>query len=272
MLKKLLKKGLVVVGVVAIVGTLAFGKDIASYVRSSVRMTQNGVKNAVPIEFELRRAKDLLDDILPEIHANIRMVAREEVEIASLKKETADSEKAFAEEKLRVEKLSDLFKDGRSSYTIGHRKYSRQQLTDELKHRFDRLRESELVLESKRRLLATRERGLDTAMELLDRTKSQKRLLASKIEGLESKHRLIKASSIGTGVSVDNSMIAKTEKLIDNINKRLEVAERVLTHESAYVQVIDIDQINEVELVEQIDEYFSDAGTTDGEVSIALVQ
>ncbi|MCK5000366.1 MAG: hypothetical protein KAS23_12555, partial [Anaerohalosphaera sp.] len=125
---------------------------------------------------------------------------------------------------------------------------------------------------SKRRLLATRERSLDSAMELLDRTKSQKRLLASKIEGLESKHRLIKASSIGTGVSVDNSMIAKTEKLIDNINKRLEVAERVLTHESAYVQVIDIDQINEVELVEQIDEYFSDAGTTDGEVSIALVQ
>ena len=142
MLKKLLKRCLVVVGVVAIVGTLAFGKDIASYVRSSVRMTQNGVKNAVPIEFELRRAKDLLDDILPEIHANIRMVAREEVEIASLKKETADSEKAFAEEKARVEKLSELFKDGRSSYTIGHRKYSRQQLTDELKHRFDRLRES----------------------------------------------------------------------------------------------------------------------------------
>ena len=272
MLKKLLKKGLVAVGVVAIVGTLAFGKDIVSYVQSSVRMTQATVKDSVPIEFELRRAKDLLDDILPEIHANIRMVAQEEVEIASLKKETLDSEKAFAEEKGRVEKLSDMFKDGRSSYTIGHRKFSRQQLTDELRHRFDRLRESELVLESKRRLLSTRERSLDSAMELLDRTKSQKRLLASKIEGLESKHRLIKASSVGTGVTVDNSMIAKTEKLIDNINKRLEVAERVLTHESAYVQVINIDEISEDELVEQIEEYFSDAGEEDGDVSVALLQ
>lgn len=257
MLGKWFKRCLVVVAGCLLVGTLAFGKDVIGYVRSSVKWTQEGVKNSVPIEFELRRAKDMIEEILPEIHANIQMIAQEEVEIASLKKETSDSEKAFTEEKGRIEKLRNALKGEKQRYTINSRRYSRHELTKELTHRFERFKEAELILESKRRLLTTRERSLDSAMELLEKTKSQKRLLASKIEALEGKHRLIKASAIGTGVTIDKSKIAKTEKLINNIKKRLDVAERVLSHESKFVQTIDVDEISEEELVEQIDEYFS---------------
>lgn len=257
MLRKWFKRSLVIVAVCFLVGTLVFGKDVIGYVRSSVKWTQESVKNSVPIEFELRRARDMIEEILPEIHANIRMIAQEEVEIASLTKETADSEKAFAEEKSRIGKLRNALKDEKQRYTINSRQYSRTQLTEELIHRFDRFKEAELILESKKRLLATRERSLDSAMELLEKTKSQKSLLAAKIEGLESKHRLIKASAIGTGVTIDSSKVAQTEKLIRNIKKRLDVAERVLSHESKFVQTIDVEEISEQELVEQIDDYFS---------------
>ncbi len=49
-----------------IAGCLVFGKDVVSYVRSSAKSVQSAVKDAVPIEFELRRARDLLEEILPE--------------------------------------------------------------------------------------------------------------------------------------------------------------------------------------------------------------
>jgi hypothetical protein len=104
--------------------------------------------------------------------------------------------------------------------------------------------------------LATRENSLTAAMELLDRTASRKRLLEDKIESLASQHRLVKAAAIGSHIQVDNSKLAQTEKLIGQIKKRLDVAERILAHESQFVQAIPVDAVVEEDLLEQVDDYF----------------
>ena len=126
----------------------------------------------------------------------------------------------------------------------------------DLAQRFDRFKEFELVLASKQRVLAARGKSLDAAMQLLDRTRAQKTTLGAKIEGLESQYRLLKASAVGSGIQVDDSKLAQTQKLIDQIKKRLDVAERVLAHESRFIQSIQVDTITEKDLVTQVDEYF----------------
>ena len=97
-------------------------------------------------------------------------------------------------------------------------------------------------------------------MQLLDKTRAQKRTLGAKIEGLESQWRLLKASAVGSHIQVDDSKLAKTQKLIDQIKKRLDVAERVLAHESRFIQSIPVDTITEKDLLSQVDDYF-EAGT-----------
>ena len=82
MIMKWLKRSVIVVAGVSIVGGMLFGKDVVSYVRSSAKSVQTVVKDSVPIEFELRRARDLLEEIIPEMHANIRLIAEDEVEVA----------------------------------------------------------------------------------------------------------------------------------------------------------------------------------------------
>jgi len=104
--------------------------------------------------------------------------------------------------------------------------------------------------------LETREKSLFAAMNLLEQTRSRKRLLEDKIESLASQHRLVKAASIGSEIQVDNSKLAQTEKLIAQIKKRLDVAERVLAHESQFVQAIPVDAVPEQDLLAQVDEYF----------------
>ena len=64
------------------------------------------VKESVPIEFELKRAKALLDEIIPDMHANIRLIAQEEVEIAALQASLDRGVRALDEEKERIGKLS----------------------------------------------------------------------------------------------------------------------------------------------------------------------
>jgi len=256
MIMKWAKRSVLVVAGVSLVGGLIFGKDVVSYVRSSAKSVRTVVKDSVPIEFELRRARDLLEDIIPEMHANVRLIAQEEVEVKALKVDIAKGEKAIGEEKVRVTKLRDALEKPQVEYCFGGREYPRSYVKEDLARRFERYKESELVLASKRRLLATRENSLTAAMDLLERTKSRKRILEDKIESLASQHRLVKAAAIGSQIQVDNSKLAQTEKLINQIKKRLDVAERVLAHENQFVQAIPVDAVAEEDLLIQVDDYF----------------
>ena len=56
---------------------------------------------------------------------------------------------------------------------------------------------------------------------------------------------------------MDNSKLAQTEKLISDIKKRLDVAERVLAHESRFTPHIPVESVNEIDLLVQIDEHFT---------------
>ena len=260
MVMKWLKRSVIVVAGLSLVGGLLFGKDVVSYVRSSAKSVQTAIKDSVPIEFELRRARDLLEDIIPEMHANIRLIAREEVEVAALNVDITKSENSMEEEQMRIAKLRDALGKPQAQYCFGSKEYSRSYVKEDLTHRFERFKESELVLAGKRRLLTNRENSVQAAMWLLERTRARKRMLKDKIESIASQHRLIKAAAIGSHIQVDNSKLAQTEKLIAQIKKRLDVAERVLAHESQFVQAIPVDAVDEEDLLTQVDEYFQARG------------
>jgi hypothetical protein len=256
MITKLLKRSVIVVAGVAVVGSVLFGRDVASYVRSSAKSVRTVVKDSVPIEFELRRARDLLDEIIPEMHASIKLIAQEEVEVAGLNVNIASSEKSIEEEKVRIAKLRDALATPQARYCFAGQEFPRSYVKADLANRFDRFKESEVHLASQRRILATRENSLHAAMQLLERTRSRKRTLEDQIESLASQHRLVKAAAVGSHIQLDNSKLAQTEKLITQIRKRLDIAERVLAHESKFVQAIPVDAVVETDLLTQVDDYF----------------
>ncbi|MCP4256188.1 MAG: hypothetical protein GY774_01520 [Planctomycetes bacterium] len=176
--------------------------------------------------------------------------------MAGLKVDITNGKEGIEEEKIRIAKLRDALNKPQAQYCFGSREYPRSYVKEDLAHRFERFKESELVLASKQRLLTARQNSLDAATLLLERTKTRKRELEDKIEALASQHRLIKAASIGSNIQVDNSKLAKTEKLIGQIKKRLDVAERILAHESQFIQAIPVDSVPEEDLLTQVDEYF----------------
>ncbi len=256
MITKWLKMGVLGVAGLGLVGGMIFGKDVVSYVRSSAKSVRTVVKDSVPIEFELRRARDLVDEIIPEMHANIRLIAQEEVEVAALKGQIAKNQENLDEERSKIKTLRGSLEVHQAQYTFAGRHYTRGDVKADLAARFDRLKETELVMASKVRLLDSREKSLHAAMQLLEKTRNEKRILENRIETLASQHRLVKAASVGSQIQVDNGKLAQTSKLIAQIQKRLNVAERVLAHESRFIEAIPVDSVLEADLVAQVDEYF----------------
>jgi len=264
-----------VMGVVGlgVVGGMLFGKDAISYVKSSARGVRTVVKDSVPIEFELRRARDMLEEIIPEMHANIRLIAQEEVEVAALKGEITKGQEALKDEENKIKTLRVALEQPRVEYSFAGRNYARSEVKGDLAARFERFKESEVVLASRVKLLDTREKSLTAAMQMLEKTKSQKRILEDRIEALASQYRTLQAAATGTQFQVDTSKLAQTQKLINDIQKRLDVSERILAHESKFVQAIpvnEIDTVAETDLVAQVDDYFkARSGATDGQSTAA---
>lgn len=258
-------------GVVA-VGGLLLGREAASYVSSSARSVRTAVKDAVPIEFELQRARDLLDDIIPEMQANIRLIATEEVEIANLQEDVERSKHSLDTQRTRLAQLRKSLETDRVVHTAGGVPRDRRARMENLAQHFDRYKEAEIVLAGKERLLETRQRSLHSAMEVLERTRSQKSHLEEQILALESQHRLVQAASMGSGVKVDASKLAQTEQLIKRIKNRLDVAERVLAHEARFVDPTPYAPVDETDLLSAVDEYLETSTPEAGAQPSSVVQ
>ena len=259
MILKVLKYGVLGTAAALVVGGVVFGTELGSYLRSSTRYVTSSVKDNVPIEFELRRARDMLDDIIPEMHASIRSIAEQEVEIASLKAEIADNEKGLAEAKGKVAKVRECLSTPGSQFSIGQVVYSRDELKEDLARRFERTKEAELALAGKKRLLSNREKSLQAALQMFERTRNARSQLESQIAALESQHKMVQMASVGSGVQIDHSKLAQTERLIADIKKQLDVAERVLAHKAKFVDPIPLaaSSVNEKELLTEVDAYLS---------------
>jgi hypothetical protein len=252
------------VGVV-LVGGAMFGNELFSYLRTSTGAVRETVREAVPIEFELQRARDLIDDILPEIHANVRLIAEDEVEIAALENDLVRSSEQLVTDRRLLSQLRGKLDSQNVSYEIGNGNYSRKQLAEQAALKLARLKDAEMIQSSKQRLLENRQKSLQAAMQMLDRARNRKAELAQKVESLVAQHRLVKASTIGSRFHVDDSKLSKADQLLSDIQKRVDVSERVLAHDSISEITME-DVLDEDELLAEIDDHLGHGSTDDVEV------
>jgi len=257
---KAIKLSVITVGGAAFLGGVLFGTDLVSYVSSSFHSISLAVKENIPIEFQIRRARDLLDETGPEMQKNIRLIAEEEVDIASLRGDITGAQQSLAAEKVRLQSLRDDLSTSQSTFSIGDFSYTRPQLTEELAQRFDNYKEAETSLQQKQQLLENRQSALAAANQAMQIASDQRAGLQSEIDALEARYRLVQATAVGTDVQVDNSKLAQTEKVVADVRRQLAISEQMLAQEAKFARAVPpSDAINEKDLLSQVDEHLSAA-------------
>ena len=256
MIFKLVKYGVMTVAGGAVVLSLLFGGEALSYIRTSGRQMRQSVNDKIPVEFQLRRARDLLGDILPEMQANVRMMAQQDVEIEAVREDIDQSQKSLTEEAGRIKILREAVSSGRSSVALSGLTYTRDQIVSELSRRFDRYREAEQILAAKRKLLDNRRQALAAAEQQLDQMRVRKVALESQVESLTGQYRLVQAASSNSQVQVDPGKLAQAEHLVSEIRQQLNVAEHVLAGEAKFTMPVPVDSIDPQDLVARVERHF----------------
>jgi hypothetical protein len=267
MITRTVKLGLIVVVLGTVAAGVLFGREAFSYMHASVNQVRQAARDSVPIEFELARARDMIDQIVPQMQANISLIAREEVEIEQLETDIAQGEGALVDQRQRLVKLRNMLDTEQTRFVVNRTVYLRDDVRDDLSRSLERMKEARVVLEGKRRLLTTRRQNLTQAIAMLEQMRHKKVMLEDRVEALAGQFRLVQAAGSDSNLAVDGGSLAKAEKLVQQIKTRLDVAERVLSHEAKFANAIPVEkQIDEGELISEVDAYLNGPSTVEAPI------
>jgi len=262
MLKKLVLGALLVGGAsMALVGTSTY-----SYVRTGFSSIRDGIKEQIPIELEIRRARDMITNLKPEITGNLQLIAREEVEVARLEKEVTRKQEQLEKAKrdmLRLKKdvgaclESDLSESHTQEKLVyAGRKYSVSQVREDLNMRFKQYQTQEATADKLSKILIAREKNLDASRRKLDEMLAAKRQLEIEVENLQARLTMVQVAETAGSFTINDSSLSQTRQLLDDIATRIDVAEKVSDSEGMLHGAIPLDEAAPSDIVDQISNYF----------------
>jgi chromosome segregation ATPase len=257
MIKKSLMAGVVLFGVAA----LLYATEAGSYAMTYLRRARHAVKNSVPLDIELDRARGAVTELLPDIRQNMHVIAEEEVEVAHLRESIAEANNSLGEQRDQILTLRRDLDKGDEQFHYAGRTYHRNEVKTDLARRFERFRNAEEIVKSKEKILAAREKSLQANRDKLEGMIAARRDLEVQVENLEARLRMVQAAQTSSNLTFDDSQLARAKKLIGDLRKRLDVSQRMLDAEGRFTDLIPLDEASVPEdILEQIDEHFSSEG------------
>lgn len=254
MVKKLLLGG----AAATLVSLVLFGREAASYVCTSAGWVKDSVKNSVPIEFEIERARRMVRDLVPDIRKNMHVIAKEEVEVERLDKQIQEAETRLAKDRGDLLKLKDDLSTGKSHFQYAGHRYTADRVKVDLANRFERFKTKDATLASLKEMHSARERSLEAARNKLTGMLDAKRKLEVDVEHLEARLKMVEAAQTSSDYKFDDSQLSRVKELVTDLRTRLTVAEKLVNAEGALGDEIPVAEQAPENLLEEVAEYFGE--------------
>ncbi len=258
----MLKKTIISSAILLAVGTFVFGRDVLSYARTWGGSMRNAVKREVPVEFQVERARDLVEKLVPDIRECIHKIAEQQVDIEHRSKEVAQREEELGRQKQVILTLRGDLENGNGTFKYASRTYTPAQVKRDLALRFERFKVAEESIGRDKQILEAREKTLRANEEKLDTLLASKKELEVQIEQLDARLKTVQAAQAASDLQFDDSRLARAKKLITELNKQLDVQVKMLDAEGKFAELIPIEAEPKADVenvTEQIDAYFGPA-------------
>lgn len=252
----MIRKALFGSGVALALGLFFFGRDAVSYVTTSTGYLKDAVKDSVPIDFQIQRARQMIDQIVPEVRNNMHTIAREEVLVERLERQIADAQANLDKDKGELMRLKTDLSGGAASYHYAGRSYSVQQVKLDMANRFERYKTNEATLANLQQIHSARQQSLEAARQKLEGMLASKRQLQVEVENLEARTQMLAAAQTSSQYNFDDSHLGRVKGLVRDLRTRLDVDEKMIGAESRLHDAIPLEEQAPENIVEQVTKYF----------------
>jgi hypothetical protein len=267
----MLKKGMVLGAAALLLLGLLFGREGFSHVKTSLGWVRQSVRESVPVDFEISRVRQMIKDLDPEIHRNMHLIAKEEVEVKHLRDQLSTADKQLVKNRSDIERLTSDLKRGDSNFVYCGKHYTTKQVENDLTRRFEQYKVKEATLGKLTQVLSARERGLEAGREKLKAMQAAKGQLEVDVANMEARLEMVKVAQSTSEFNFDDSRLSRTKELVREINARIDVAEKLVNAETTYPGQINLDEEQTGgDITEQIAAYFEASNKADATVAVKL--
>jgi len=256
----MIKKAILVVTGLGVTTLVLFGRDAASYVSTTYGRVTSSVKDSVPVEFQIDRARAMVRDLEPEIRNSMHVIAKEEVAIEQLNQQIGTNQDKTDKDKRDILRLQADLGQGKELYRYASRSYSNDEVKQDLARRFNRFKVADDTLASMKQMRDAREKNLDAAQQKLSAMINARRKLEVDVQNLEAKRKLVEVAQASSEYVFDDSQLARCKELIGDIRTRLDVAAKLANADVNVEVEIPLDDATPSDITDQVADYFQLGG------------
>jgi len=259
----MLMKLVLIGGAATLLSGVSIGTPIWSYARCATHWLTDSASEAVPLEWEMKRARQMIDDLQPEIAKNAKQIAREKIEVAKLERQTTQCDEALAKTQSDIERLSADLRSGDKAYTYGGKTYTAVTVKEDLNNRFNRFKTRRETAEKLQQMLTARQASLRSAADRMDAMLAAKSQLEVEVENLQARVGALRVAQTSSELSLDDSQLSQTRQLLDDIAARIDVEEETVAVDAEYFGEINLEEPASEELLDEISLYFNKTNTNE---------
>ena len=246
---------------IAMLGGLLFGSNLVPYAQTAYDKASRSIEQQVPISFQIDAAKKQLENIGPEIDDMNLQIAKEKVSIKKLESSIERQEESLEKSRHEMMTLRSHVDSGDEFYVAANSKaYTTTRVKEELRTRLSIHKTAVATMEKDQKVLELREKSLDAAMERLAEARSQKTELALQIEHLTAQNRMNEVVKTASKLDqFDNSQLARTRGMIEDISARLETEQEMLSLMPSHYGQIPVtgdSSIADTDVLDDMDAFF----------------
>ena len=99
---------------------------------------------------------------------------------------------------------------------------------------------------------------------------SAKRQLEVEVENLQARLGALRVAQTSSQLNLDDSQLARTRELLDEIATRIDVEEETMSVDVEYFGEIDLDEPSEESLLDDISSYFDGSASDSSDTLVAI--
>ena len=193
----------------------------------------------------------------------MRIIAKEEVEIAGLKDDLKGLDAKLAKSEQQVLRLTNDLKRGDSTFVYHGKSYTSDQVKTDVENRFNRHKALKSTVDSLTKVVGKREQGLVAAQEKLVAMQAARGQLEADVAELSARYKMVEVAQASSCFKFDNSVLSRCQETVKDIGTRIKVAENLVNADTAPAGEINLDEKESTDILEEVTNFFGDKADTE---------
>lgn len=263
---KLLKLSAIGLVVAAGASWLVFGSHTGSYLRTAAAEVRAGFHDQVPVEFELKRAESLIQQIEPQLREARRELAQSEVDLERVEQDIdrLTDEVTTGDDRLRnvTASLSGGGEVG-ARYALASHQRNRAEL--QLERLFDSHRNNVALLQAKQKLVVRHQQTVDASRNRLDAIRVEKARLEDMVVALRMQKRNLDAMAASARtIELDDTPLSRAREALEEVKNKLDVHQKMVEDDLLFAA--EPQQLSDRDIIAEVQTWMAEAEGPAGEL------